>query len=265
MKNQGIVRMLIFTVPALWVVACSTSVRDEKIPVTTGSENARLLYDKADAFFEKVYIPQAVNLLEEALAQDPNFFMAAYDLATYHMYFEDKGAFIKYARQAVHSEITLSKGENLLKGALQKLLEDQKTDVTEIGKELIKLYPHDPEAYFQLSFYQQIIGDYQGQVATLMKAAEIKEDPANVFNMLGYAYMAMEQYEDAAEVLDKYLYLKPDEPNPYDSKGDYYMAIEDYGKAYESFLKAVEMDSTWTGSIRKANKARAMMKTDDEE
>ena len=121
---------------------------------------------------------------------------------------------------------------------------------------MVRLYPKDPNAYFHLTFFQQIIEDYQGQVETLLKAAEIKEDPANVYNSLGYTYMAMEQFDDAANALDKYLELKPEEPNPYDSKGDYYMVVEEYSKAYESFMKAVEMDSTWTGSLRKARIAR---------
>jgi hypothetical protein len=42
------------------------------------------------------------------------------------------------------------------------------------------------------------------------------------------------------------------------------MAIEEYGKAYESYMKAVEIDSTWTGSLRKAKKASALIKTDIE-
>ena len=88
---------MIVSVLAFWIVSCSTSVRDKNIPVTTDSESARLLYDKADAFFEKVYIPQAVDLLKGALAEDPDFFMAAYGLATHHIYTEDKGVFIKYA------------------------------------------------------------------------------------------------------------------------------------------------------------------------
>jgi len=77
--------------------------------------------------------------------------------------------------------------------------------------------------------------------------------------------MDMERFDEAAEALDKYIELKPDEPNPYDSKGDYYMAVEEYGKAYESFMKAVGIDSTWTGSLRKANKTRAMINSDIEE
>jgi Tfp pilus assembly protein PilF len=249
------VKMLILSVLVFWVASCNTSVKEEKIPVTTESEGARMLYLKADALFEKVYISEAVALLEEALEEDPDFFMAAYGLATHYMFFEDNRDFRKYAALAIQSEITLSKGENLLKAALQTLLEDQDADVTEFGKELVKLYPNDLYAYFHLTFFQQITEDYQGQVETLLKVAEIKEDPANIFNSLGYSYMDMGQFNDAEKALDKYLELKPEEPNPYDSKGDYYMAIEEYGKAYESFMKAVEMDSTWTGSLRKAKKA----------
>ncbi len=95
---------------------------------------------------------------------------------------------------SAQSEITLSKGENLLKAALQKLMEGQNADVTEFGKELVKFYL--------------------------------------------------------------------DDPNPYDSKGYYCMAVEENGKAYESFMKTVGIDSKWTGSFRKAIRARAMIKTD---
>jgi tetratricopeptide (TPR) repeat protein len=159
LKNRVFVKMMILSVLVLWMISCITSVKDEKIPVSTESENARLLYLRADTLFEKVYISEAVALLEDALA----------------------------------------------------------------------------------------------------------EDPVNILNTLGYTYMAMEQFEEAAKALDKYIELKPDDPNPYDSKGDYYMTVEEYGKAYESFMKAVKIDSTWTGSLQKANRARAMIKTDIEE
>jgi len=265
MKNRIIVNMLISSVLGSWMVTCTTSVKDEKIPITTDYENARYLYLRADAAFEKVYISEAIALLEEALKEDPDFFMAAYGLATHYMFFEDNRDFIKYAAQAIQSETTLSKGENLLKAALQILLEDQRADVTEFGRELVKLYPHDPYAYFHLTFFQQITGDYQGQVEVLLKALEIKDDPANIFNTLGYTYMALEQYEKAEEALDKYIQLKPDDPNPYDSKGDYYMAVKEYGNAYKSFMSAVEIDSSWKGSLRKAKKAKAMIKSDKEE
>ena len=214
-----------------------------------------MLYDEADAFFEKVYIVQGIDLLENALTEDPDFFMAAYGLATYHMYAEEEVAFRKYAEQAVQSAYRLSRGEKLLKSVLQQLLEDPQADVTTTGIELVKLYPDDPDAYFHLAFFQGIAGDYHGQVETLLKAAAIKEYPATVYNSLGYAYMDLGQFEDAAAAFDKYLELKPEEPNPHDSKGDYYMAIGEYELAHESYMRSVSLDSTWKGSLQKANRA----------
>lgn len=264
-SDRVIVKILILSVLVFGLVSCNTSHKDKKIPFTTDSELARKLYFEADELFEKVYISEAVAHLEEALAEDPDFFMAAYGLATHYMFFEDNRDFLKYAAQAIRSDITLSKGENLLKTALQKLMVDQNADVTDLGRELVKLYPDDPYAYFHLTFFQQITEDYQGQVENLLKAAEIKEDPANVLNTLGYTYMAMEQFNEAAEAFDKYIELKPDEPNPYDSKGDYYMAVEEYGKAYDSFMKAVDIDSTWTESLQKAKQAHTMINSPEKE
>jgi tetratricopeptide (TPR) repeat protein len=187
--------------------------------------------------------------------------MAAYGLATHHIYEQNRDEFQKYAQKAVQSAYALSRGEILLREALEKLLVDQAADVTEIGRELIKGYPDDPEAYFHLAFFQEIIRDYTGQLETLLKALEVSEDPANIHNSLGYTYLDLGRFEEAAAAFDRYIELRRDEPNPYDSKGDYYMAVEEYDRAYHSYMKAYEMDSSWTGSLRKANRARAMLKT----
>ena len=68
--------------------------------------------------------------------------------------------------------------------------------------------------------------------------------------------MNFEKYEEAANAFDKYIELSPNHPNPYDSKGDYFMKIKDYRNAYESFMKAHEIDSLW--SFKKAMNAKAI-------
>ena len=153
---------------ALCFATCNPS-RGKKIPVTTESEIARTMYLEAGKYFEKVYISQAVELLERALDEDPAFFMAAYGLATHHLFAEEKGEFLTYAEQALHSNLPLSTGETLLKAALQMLYKDQQADVAEYGKELVRRYPYDPDAYFHLSFFQEISGDRTGQIETLLK------------------------------------------------------------------------------------------------
>ena len=250
-----IIKVGLVLLPFVMGLAFCRPYKGKTIPVSTRSEIARTMYLEAGKYFEKVYISRAVELLERALAEDPDFFMAAYGLATHHMFEEEKEEFLRYAEQALQSDLSLSAGEILLKAALQKLLEDQKADVTEFGMELVRRYPDDPDAYFHLSFFQEIAGNHAAQIETLLQAAEIKEDPANVYNSLGYVYMDAGQWNNAQKAFDRYIELKPEEPNPYDSKGDYYMAIKEYGRAYESYMKAFEIDPSWTGSLQKAKKA----------
>lgn len=256
MKKLTTIRLL-WPVFFLFLVSlCTQEVKEKKIPITTDSELAIELYNKGIIAGEEVNIGKAMDLFKQALTEDPDFFMASYSLATYYLYFENEEEFQKYAEKALQSEVKLSKGEELLKTLLEKLLADPKANVTEIGKELVEMYPDDDQAYFPLAFSQMIVNDYQGVVETYKKVLEIAENPAPIYNGLGYAYMELEQFDDAESALDKYIELEPDLPNPYDSKGDYFMNIEDYGKAYESYMKAHEIDTLW--SYNKAMKAKAL-------
>ena len=88
---------------------------------------------------------------------------------------------------------------------------------------------------------------------------EITENQAPIYNTLGYTYIQLKQFEDAKSAFDKYIELEPDLPNPYDSKGDYYMAVENYELAFESFMKAYDLDTTWMASYNKAMKAKEIL------
>jgi lipoprotein NlpI len=63
--------------------------------------------------------------------------------------------------------------------------------------------------------------------------------------------------DEARAAFDKYIELAPNQPNPYDSKGDYFMEVKDYKNAYQSYMKAHELDSLW--GVKKAEKAKIMM------
>ncbi len=258
MKKQTITGVLITVFFLIVLTFCKQEVKEENIPVTTKSEVAKELYDKAIDASKKVELAKARELFNKAIEEDPDLFMAFYQLASFDLYFDNIDRFKEYAEKAVNIEAGLSEGEELLKETLKKLLENENTDVTAIGEELVELYPNDAEAYSWLSFYQYLIEDYESSAQTTKKAIEITDDPAPLYNSLGYTYMALERFDSAEVAFDKYLELEPDLPNPYDSKGDYYMKVEEYGSAYESFMKAYDLDTNWTVSSDKALKAKAL-------
>ncbi|MGC9341332.1 MAG: tetratricopeptide repeat protein [Bacteroidales bacterium] len=249
---------MIILILSLIVFSCSQKADQDTIPVTTSSEVALDLYNNAMSFMEDVYIDKANDALDQALKEDPGFFMANYAKATNSLYFNDMKAYKSYSEKAINTEENLSKGELLLKDVLVKLNEDPDADVTPILIELVELYPKDKVGYYQLAMFQGLAGKYEAANETYQKLLEVTDNPAPVYNMMGYNYMAMDEMEKAKEAFDKYIELAPDLPNPYDSKGDYFMAVKEYEKAYESFMKAVEIDNDFTISNEKALKAKQM-------
>ena len=238
------------------LMVSSQCTGEKEMQITTSSETAKELYDKAVTAMHDVYLAQFRDLMSEALKADPDFFMADYQMATYFLYMGNIKRFMEYADKAVNCKATLSKGELLLKDALSKLVENQSADVTDIGKELIKMYPADANAFMALAIFQFLINDMDGQIETLKEAIEIADNKGFIYNSLGYIYMNQGKYEDALTAFDNYIEFAPALPNAYDSKGDYFIQVKDYRNAYESYMKAHSLDSAF--SYQKAMRAKVL-------
>jgi Flp pilus assembly protein TadD len=195
--------------------------------------------------------------LNEALKEDPDFFRANLTLAFVSLNPDNQGEFKKFAEKAINTKSDLSDGEMLLKKALTRLYENPQSDVTDIGEELIDLYPKDESVYNFQAMLQNLNRDYKGSEKTYTELLKITDEPGPVYNQLGYAYMNMGDFEAAQKAFDQYIQLVPNHPNPYDSKGDYYMATKDFKNAYESYIKAHEINENW--SYDKALKAKELM------
>jgi tetratricopeptide (TPR) repeat protein len=240
MKKLSVLLLLV----ACGFLSCNQTMKNGKMPITTKSESALAFYKEALAAFEDVKMSVGLDRLLNARKNDPDFFMANFYLSLYYLGNKDK--LNEYANAAVNCKAKLSKAEELLKSSLPKLIENQKADVTDVGKKLVVMYPKDVWAYWFLYSFQNIIQDTNGCLETLKKALEITENPAPVYNILGYTYMQLGKKDEAASAFDKYIELAPGNPNVYDSKGDYFMNIKEYGKAYETYMKAYALDSSWS-------------------
>jgi len=243
-----------FLLLALGLESFPQLAKDNKMPITTNSKSALTFYNEAITASENVDFTNAFILLKKSIAEDPEFFMAKYTLAVDNLLFGNKQGFNEFANLAINTKTKISNAEDMLKDVLKKLIEKTNADVTDIGKELIKIYPNDINAYYQLIEYQMIINDNNGLLETLKKALAITKNPAPIYNQLGYTYMNLKQNDNAEASLNKYIELAPRNPNVYDSKGDFYMYTKEYRKAYETYMKAYALDSLW--GYQKAQKAK---------
>ena len=215
------------------------------IPVTTNSKSALSYYNQAMKYFDDVNLNKAIESCKKALDQDPDFFMANYQLASFYLLNRSADNFDKYADDAINCKAKLSDAEDLLKEALVSLKQGH-LNITYVGKKLVEMYPNDPNSYNNLVSFQSLAGDSTGIVETLNKAIKIVSNYASFYNQLGYAYLTLKQTGKAEEAFDKYIELDPKNPNVYDSKGDYYMYIKKYDKAYESYMTAYSMDPSFS-------------------
>lgn len=232
---------------------CFGSDDSKLIPVTTNSKSALSFYNQAMKYFDAVSLEKALGTFRKALDEDPDFFMANYQLAFFFLLNRSTDNFEKYADAAINCKIKLSDGEELLRGAITRARQGQ-TNITDVGQKLVDLYPSDPFAYNNLVYYQSLAGDTTAIVETLKKALTIATNAAPFYNQLGYAYLTLKQNDKAEEAFDKYIELDPRNPNAYDSKGDYFMIIKKYDKAYDSYMKANSMDPSFSREKAQAAK-----------
>ena len=246
---------LIWVFSNLIIFACNQKSSVEYMPVSTSSDLAREYYETAATALDQVKLSAAWENLQMALKEDPDFFMA-----NFWMYFISNKRPKEVAEKILQSDAPLNDAEKELKTAFKYLLEGQNDKVVEYIEKAIAMYPHDPQLYKILYTLQlQFMNDIEGSIVTIEKAIEADPDFPLAYNMLGYAEMELENYNQAEKAFDQYIELAPKQANPYDSKGEYFMYTEQYQKAYESYLKAFGLDSSFTVSQKKAEKARKMM------
>ena len=246
--------LFIMVLFAAGFLSYSQSAKEDKMPITTSSISALAFYNEALRCFEDVAFEKGFNLVQKSLIEDPDFFMVNYMLA--FSYRDSTEKFNKYATAAVNCKAKLSKAVELLKSTIQKFTEKKDAYVTEIGRKLVAMYPKDVWAYYFLNSFQNVVGDKKGSLETLQSALKITENPAPIYNLLGYAYMQVNQNNEAEAAFNKYIELAPKNPNVYDSKGDFYMNIKDYNKAYETYMKAYALDTAW--GYTKAQQAKKL-------
>jgi tetratricopeptide (TPR) repeat protein len=246
----GIIARII-VVSSLIVSACSPDQPSGRMPVTTDSEHALELYESGMIAFDQIKFSLAYKDLEQAVKEDPDFFMAYF-----WIYFISWDKSKQVADQALNTHADLNDGEREIKTAFKYLLDGQNEKVVEHLNKAIALYPKDPDVHKILYILQyQYLKDVEGALKSVKRAIKDLPDYPLAYNQLGYAYLDLKMYDKAEDAFNTYLRLSPGIANPYDSKGDYYMATEQYAKAYDSYVKAYQTDSSFTVSAKKAKKA----------
>jgi TolB-like protein/Tfp pilus assembly protein PilF len=161
----------------------------------------------------------AVDLLNQALARDPSFFLAQCQLAFAHdnLYFlglDHTPARLAAAEAAVNAafrlqpdagEAHLARAELLYRGYLDY---DGALAQLEIAR---KTLPNDPRVFELTGYIARRRGKQEEALRNLERAVEL--DPRNFFTLqqISLSYLSLRRYADQVIVLDRALAIKPDD------------------------------------------------------
>ena len=223
-----------------------TAVNKGKVPVTTNSEEARKLHAEGLKFADQLRPHEARQLFEKAVAKDPNFAMAHYDLAGAS---PNAKATTEHLDHAVALSKNATEGERLTILAFKAINNGDPAKWVDYLKQVTAAYPEDERAHVNLGvayfFGQQ---DYESARQELQNAIEIDPNFAPAYNMLGYSYSSLKDYPEAEKAFKKYIELVPNDPNPYDSYAELLMKTGKFDESVAQYQKALSIDPHFTGS-----------------
>jgi tetratricopeptide (TPR) repeat protein len=216
-----------------------------KIPITTEVTEARQEYQKGRALGENLRAHDSREVLQRAVAKDPNFALGHYSLALNSPTAKE---FFGHLNQAVSLSAKASEGERLMILGLQAGANADTDKQRKYYEQLVEAYPQDERAHFLLGnnyFGQQ---DYPKALREYQKSVEVAPDFAPAYNLLGYAYRQVERYDDAEKAFKKYIELIPNDPNPYDSYAELLMRMGRFDESVAMYRKALATDPKFAPS-----------------
>lgn len=228
--------------------ACSTPPEvpaDPSMPLTTTSEEARQLFEQARDLLENIEPDAATQLLDQAIAKDPDFAMA-------HALRAQAGGFVAaraHLDEAVRLADKASPAErHWILAAQAQADADAPTLKTHLDA-LVSAHPDDKHLQLRMGFYHRgVRGDDATAVTCFKRATELDPSYAPAFNSLGYSQMATGDFTGAEASFKRYIELLPNRPNPYDSYAEFLMKRGRFDESIAAYRQALEKNPAFPGS-----------------
>lgn len=227
----------------LWGMQCA---RQNEVPITSASKEARELFKEARVEGENLHLDVAVTKLSEAIEKDQDFAMAYLYRARFA---NDPERLQRDLQRAVELSDGVTAGEQMIIKSYQAYYGENNPDrAVEFYELLTNMYPRDKRKHFSLGVFYRLLDRSELAVAQQERALAIDENFPPSYNELGYINLAAGNYKESEAAFQNYIRLIPDQPNPYDSMGDLYSRMGRFEEAIEYYKQALEKNPEFTDS-----------------
>lgn len=214
------------------------------ITYTSVSRDALSFFRAGIELWNNLYTEAAAEQFEKAVEIDPRFAMAYLYLARTAL----PESYTEY-RENLDKAIALigdtSEGERLVIEAYQARDENRPAEEERYLRRLQAMFPEDVDTHYALAEVAFANADYHHTVQLLEQALAIDDEYPPAYNLLGYAYAHLSDFESAIRTLRAYSSLIPDEPNPLDSLGEVFLMSGDYDESLAKYAEVIQIDPTF--------------------
>jgi len=218
-----------------------------KIPMTTGSAEAKAEFLQGRDNFEKLLVTDSIAHFEKAVSLDPNFAWAELALANAAPTGKE---FFEHLHKAVALADKASNGEKLMILAAEAGANANPTKQKEYLDSLVAAYPNDERAHFNLGGYYFGQQEYDKAIEQYRKATELEPNYSTAYNLLGYSLRQSGDYAAAEKAFQKYIDLIPKDPNPYDSYAELLLKMGRFDDAIAQYRKALEIQPNFINAYQ---------------
>lgn len=213
--------------------------------VTSTSTEAYRLYNEGYKAARLLRRPEAVKLLQQAVAIDPNFAAAWLELSALSGSLDDRATEAR-ARQKVLENINrLSERQRSMIEAQEAVRAGHDEQGIEILERLVARYPDQENAYNALIGIYRARGDSAKSIEIGQRAIKALPQVGGLHNNYGYLLIDSGRYPEALQEFETYARLDPDEPNPYDSQAELYLIMGQPDRALDRYAQVLKIDPTF--------------------
>lgn len=223
--------------------ASDQSGQSDLASVMTSDLAAYRYYSLAVEKTREVQNPEAIALLEKAIAIDPDFAMAYARIGyTYAVGWGRPEEAKPYLEKAFKLTQRLSEKDKLNISAWYALANRDYPGAIRSFQELLARYPLEVESYRRLGTLLHGEERLSEAVEILKQGLVIDPESKDLYNGLGRVYSDFGRHDEAIAVFQRYVKLAPDEPNAHDSLGLGYQWAGRYHEAVQEYERALALN-----------------------
>jgi tetratricopeptide (TPR) repeat protein len=211
--------------------------------VMTSNLDAYRYYSLAVEKAQGLHNKEAIELLQKAIAIDPQFAMAHARIGfAYAVTWNYPDQAKPYLQKAFQLSDRLTDKDKLYISGWYAIANQDYPSAIPYFRKIINQYPFEEEAYVRLGRLLVGEGRYQEGLDCYKRGLLIDPDNKDIYNGLGGLYGSLGNYQDAIEMQRMYVKLAPAEPNSHDSLALTYQNSGYYSQAIEEYNRALALD-----------------------